>query len=854
MSDSKNDEDVSLQDLKHNGLSLQVKFLLWVGFFLFGLCAGVSYFLYSHERRLLEEAAIEKSQLVMAAVESARSYVREELRPTMYEVLGHEAFVLQGMSTSYVGRAVMDRFKETMPDYDWRRTALNARNPGFEPRPFELAMIEKFRNNPELESWQGIVQISSRVNFIHIRPVVFKKSCLHCHGEPADSPQALLDAYGSERGFGRREGEIAGVSTVSIPVDVALAAIKERAFSVFGTGLLAAVIFFLIISLLFHQVVIHSLRDLLGVFRQGLRSEKELELLHQAADKDEIGELTAAAQVMSDHLNRTRLRLEEYTGNLEQMVADRTRALAESEEQLKDKVRARNRELQTLNTVAELITASDRLETVLPQLLQEVLTLAPAQGAAIYLLKDNPDRLHLGWKQNADNLTSDVSLNPERLEAAGAGKITDLTISLAEASAGRMSFFPCKMNGPCLNLPLVCRGQVLGVMAFVGVNFEEITDEIRELLLSIGRQTGITIESLENIRELTAGKELLQSVFNSITDMVVLLDRSMQIQMVNQAHLLYFGLSEEEVLSLDCQNEEICRACPFLNCNQGKLFETKQPFSEEIESANGAIFRLQYYPVLDPAGEVASVVRFAKEITADKEVERRIQQTEKLASLGQLSAGVAHEINNPLGVILCYTDILKNCLSDPSDELNDVSTIEKHARTCQRIVTDLLNFARGHGTKPRSALLNPAVEEVVQMVRPQIKKKRCNIELILDPDLPVMNLDEDKMKQVYLNFLMNACYAIEDKGLIRITTRRSTDAQKVELEFWDNGSGIPPDIIGRIFDPFFSTKKTGEGTGLGLSVSYGIVQDHGGSISVESEPGAWTKFIITLPIEDESVQ
>jgi two-component system NtrC family sensor kinase len=132
----------------------------------------------------------------------------------------------------------------------------------------------------------------------------------------------------------------------------------------------------------------------------------------------------------------------------------------------------------------------------------------------------------------------------------------------------------------------------------------------------------------------------------------------------------------------------------------------------------------------------------------------------------------------------------------------------------------------------------------------QFQRQHCNIELDLEPGLPLVKIDANKMKQVYLNLVMNARQAIKDRGVIRIKTRYLPEARKVHLIFWDNGIGIPPEIIDRIFDPFFSTKKTGEGTGLGLSVSYGIVKDHGGDIQVESEPGRWTRFTIELPIEE----
>ena len=319
--------------------------------------------------------------------------------------------------------------------------------------------------------------------------------------------------------------------------------------------------------------------------------------------------------------------------------------------------------------------------------------------------------------------------------------------------------------------------------------------------------------------------------------MVVLLDRDMKINMVNKAHLDYFDLTEKDVLDRDCRKESVCRTCPFSRCDMERVLETGQPFSEEVVADDGQIFRVYYYPILDDRGDVFRIVRFAKNVTGEKEVERRIQQTEKLASMGQLSAGVAHEINNPLGVILCHTDLLKSQLAEFPQGLADVTTIEKHAGNCQRIVADLLKFARGQSAERRPVHLNPGLEEVVRMLQSQFKKQRCAMEMHLDGNLPPIPLDVDKMKQVYLNLLMNARHALDKKGLIRIFTRRSEDGRAVEIEFLDNGSGIAPEIKDKIFDPFFSTKKTGEGTGLGLSVSYGIIQDHGGGIRVGKRAG-----------------
>jgi two-component system NtrC family sensor kinase len=833
-------------------LSLQQKFLAGVGVIFLGFSLVIAFLIYSYEKSLLEEAAHERSEMVIAAVEASRSYVQDVLRPKMYELLGHNAFVLEAMSTSYVGRAVGERFKKAMPDYQVRRVALHARNPKSEPRPVEINLINYFAAHPEQHSWKGMVKIAGQLNFLHSRPVYFSQDCMHCHGRPEDAPQALLALYGAERGFGYQPGDIAGITAVSIPVDVALAKIKDRAIAIFGISLFGLSLLYVGICFFFNQVVVHNLRDLLDIFRLGLRDEKELQLLTEAKAKDEIRELTAGAQVMVAHLRETREQLEDYAGNLEQKVARRTEALKKSQQRLEEKVAARNQELHTLNTIAELITQAMNLTDILPRVLRQTLKLIPARGAALYLLRDNPPCLELQSQENAGQLITSMPIDAQECQPVLEDEVADLPSSLLEAACGRMSFFACEEERNCLNVPLICRGKVMGVMTFVEVDFQEITPERRELLLCVGQQIGITIESLQNVEQLVHSKDLLQSVFDGITDMMVLLDRDLRIKMVNRAYLQHYGMDLGEVLDQPCLPATAAPGSPLSPGSLKEIFQSRKPKTEEVQTANGEIFLVHYYPILGDREEVAGIVGYIKNITAEKQVEQRIQQAEKMAALGQLAGGIAHEINNPLGVILCYADLLKSQLADFPQGLTDVGTIEKHARNCHRIVADLLKFARIQETKPHLAQLNPTIEEVVQMVDHQFRRQHCQIDLDLDPRLPPLRFDVDKMKQVFLNLLMNARQASKDgQGLIRISTRYRPETRQVQVVFWDNGAGISPEILSRIFDPFFTTKKTGEGTGLGLSVSYGIIKDHGGDIQVESEPGQWTRFTIVLPVEGQ---
>lgn len=832
-------------------MSLQSRFLLGTGIILLVLCCISAYATYRHEKRKLEEWAYTKSQLVMVAVEASQNYVREVLRPKMFDLLGQEAFVLEAMSTSYVSRQFMERFRDALPEYEYRRVAVNARNPLYEANAVEKDMIDFFAHHTELEDWQGLVKEDRGAYYKRVRPVYFSQSCLHCHGDPAQSPRALLEVYGPDRGFGRKAGELGGLITVGIPVDQAMVEIKERATSTFLLVFLALSIFYLALIFFFHQVVVINLHSILNIFKEKAGEDQDQPSPVQQDNRpgDEIEELTLAAETMADHLRETREKLRQYAQDLEKKVARRTAALQESEERLKNKVRERNLELQTLNTIAELNTRSTELSEILPRVLDQTLRMIPARGGGIYLLQGSRNGLVLQYEKDSRNLAPAMPFEEHICPQILAGEVSTLHEAIQQASCGKMNFLSTGGSSNCLNIPLSCRGKVLGVMTFTDVNLLEISPELNDLLVSIGRQVGITIESFNNLQEVLHSKELLQSVFDGITDQVVLLDRDYRIRMVNKAYLERYDVALQEIENRHCHEIHGSGAGPCRRCELEKVCRQGKPVSQEVTCPSGEVFLVHFYPVLDGQGQVESVIRYAREISDQKRVEQRIQQTEKLVALGQLAAGVAHEINNPLGVILCYVDLLKRQLTELPRGLEDLATIEKQALNCKRIVSDLLKFSRSQESPKLPVSVNRALEDVLKMLEPHFRKHGVRVSLELEDHLPFVPLDLERVKQVFLNLLMNACQAVAPQGQIRISSAHHAAEGMVEVTFWDNGHGISPSLQDKVFDPFFTTKKTGEGTGLGLSVSYGIIQEHGGEILVESEPGQWTRFTVRLPVQ-----
>jgi two-component system NtrC family sensor kinase len=247
-------------------------------------------------------------------------------------------------------------------------------------------------------------------------------------------------------------------------------------------------------------------------------------------------------------------------------------------------------------------------------------------------------------------------------------------------------------------------------------------------------------------------------------------------------------------------------------------------------------------------------------VTAIKERDERLKEhakeivgrSERLAMIGQLAAGVAHEINNPLGSIIIFSHIL---LEEP--EIKDLSRknlekIVKESMRCKTIVKGLLDFARQTEPEVRSADINEVLRATLSLVEKQTLFQNIKVTTRYTPELPQVEIDTTQIQQVFMNIIMNAADAMEGQGELITITRLSADNKFVEVEFTDSGCGISEENLKRLFEPFFTTKEVGHGTGLGLAISYGIIEKHKGNIEVRSVPGKGATFIIQLPINNET--
>jgi len=255
--------------------------------------------------------------------------------------------------------------------------------------------------------------------------------------------------------------------------------------------------------------------------------------------------------------------------------------------------------------------------------------------------------------------------------------------------------------------------------------------------------------------------------------------------------------------------------------------------------------------------------------TLEQKVEKRTQElriaeaetarTEKLASVGLLAAGIAHELNNPLTGVLTFTTLLRKKIPDGSADAEDLDLVIRETKRCATIIRRLLDFAREKTPEKKFADLNRVIEDTARIIERPASFRDIEIAMDLDPQLPRVWVDADLIKQVIMNMLVNAQHAIEHEGSITVRSRRlplpkspepgMEPVPMVEISIIDSGCGIPEKNLKRIFDPFFTSKEVGKGTGLGLSVSHGIVRAHGGLIEVESAVGKGSTFRIYLPVE-----
>ncbi|MBI3008317.1 MAG: PAS domain-containing sensor histidine kinase [Candidatus Omnitrophica bacterium] len=250
----------------------------------------------------------------------------------------------------------------------------------------------------------------------------------------------------------------------------------------------------------------------------------------------------------------------------------------------------------------------------------------------------------------------------------------------------------------------------------------------------------------------------------------------------------------------------------------------------------------------DKEDTLLGVVVTFKDLARIKHMEEQMRRADRLAALGSLAAGVAHEIRNPLGSVKGLAQLLREDLKEGDPKRGYTDVIVKEIDRLNKVVEELLSFARPEESHVESRAINEIIDDALQLAKHDASQSRIEIIRNYDKDLPYVSADSKKLQQAFLNIIFNAFHAMKEKGgQLNITTRLYEDPKFVEIRFQDTGPGIAPEHINRLFDPFFTTRE--DGTGLGLTITHQIIDSHGGRISVRSSPGKGASFSVCLPGE-----
>jgi two-component system NtrC family sensor kinase len=547
-------------------------------------------------------------------------------------------------------------------------------------------------------------------------------------------------------------------------------------------------------------------------------------------------------------------------------------------------------ELQTINEIAGGTSSSLELEEVLTGALQRLVPALQAAGGSIRMLDEltgkyelrslvGPQSMYTCWSEFGSALPRPSDTVIATREAI---IIDDIAALLPPDLAART---PLRS---CVSLPMLAGDTLLGTLTLGSTTPRRFTKADQDLLAVVSRQIVVAIQNARLHDFVRRGKRDWERTFDAISDPIAVFDSRGQLLRGNTALAAHLGRSIKQIRQASCHSVGFCGGgCP--SCAVGRAV-AQNGSREEITLPDGQIFSVTTFPTLT-GPEGPSVVQVAKNVTEEIRSARRLRQmseevaianaqlmaavdqlkstqaqllqAEKLSAIGQLVAGVAHELNNPLTSVIGYAQLLEQEMRDrpgaaelrPTAEFaHDLRRISEESERAARIVRNLLAFARRQAAARAPQDIADLCARVVALRAYELRLTGVELATDFQPGLPKVIADGGQIQQALLNLVLNAEQAMRSRPVRRLTIGARFDdaASAVELYVSDSGHGIDTANLSRIFDPFFTTRDVGEGTGLGLSICYGIVRDHGGHIRVDSRVHVGTTFSVVLPgfVED----
>jgi PAS domain S-box-containing protein len=393
--------------------------------------------------------------------------------------------------------------------------------------------------------------------------------------------------------------------------------------------------------------------------------------------------------------------------------------------------------------------------------------------------------------------------------------------------------------------------------------YNDILAKKKKNVRAIAHTTALLFWEISRIsqKEQEARMKLLESrtiydvmINNLIEEDTMVIKTDCTISDINDSLLNRLGLKREDAIGHFCYEITHHQDTPcdgsLHPCPLSQTLATGRPCKTTHvhldKNGNELYYSISCYPFMENS-EIKGVIEISRDITREIKSQKSMMQQEKLMSIGRLSAGIAHEINNPLTTILTSAMLIQEDLDKKDPMYDELATISKEALRCRKIVQSLLDFARQTSPMKKEYDLNDIITETVFLTQKQAQFNDVSLKTELSKDLPRALVDKDQIQQTLINLILNAIEATAAGGNVTLTSHYSPSSKMIAIKVADTGCGIPKENLDKIFDPFFTTRENG--TGLGLSITHSIIEQHGGSIEVDSVPGKGTAFTILLPVK-----
>ncbi|WP_322821680.1 response regulator [Chloroflexus sp.] len=534
----------------------------------------------------------------------------------------------------------------------------------------------------------------------------------------------------------------------------------------------------------------------------------------------------------------------------------RERRLKRERDRLVALLQQRVQELTVLTRVGKSVTALIDQRQLLDRIVEAAVYITQADEGVLFQYSDQGNELiPLALRNVAVESPHQLRL---QVTSSLVGQViqSGKSLRLHSGMTGEpITIAPAFVVHATLQTPLQVGDRITGVLV---VNHRRSNRSFSEsdqyLLAALADYAAIALENARLYQAAQRNEARYRTIFANASDMILMLDASWRIISGNQSSAQILGVEVSELVGQSLQRWCLAQEWPTIAQALQRVARglPQPPFTVSLQrqSKESAIVEMNAQRL--NVDDQAMIVCVGRDLTERRRLEQQLIQSDKLSALGQLVAGVAHELNNPLASISGYAQLLMRNRTLPDDVRADVEQIRQQADRASRIVRNLLMFAREHKPERLLVQINEVVQSTLSLQAYQLRVDNITVKLELDPELPQTLADPHQLQQVLLNLITNARQAMSEKGSGTLTIRtqryESGDGLSIEIIVSDTGIGIPVQYLDKIFNPFFTTKPVGQGTGLGLSICYGIIQEHNGQIWVESHEGTGTTIFIRLPV------